>query len=222
MTSSCPLWNFIQGPLSSEKDRVRGWGCLNNVIFLSWAHLTPVAHRPVRWTQDVSVTGNEGPGLQQVQAVSRWESLFIRSHGLDAQHGSLLHSIWATCGGTRFPFPCPPSVRRYGDKIGGHPKHICIQSSYCKDNTAALITELEVSRRCFSPPGRILQTRSSESFNIARAQQSTWPKQLPNKWDFELVNVCISTIHIYSLFNQENFLSICLLCNKFQPHFLIN
>lgn len=76
-------------------------------------YLTPVAYCPVWWTQNISVAGNQCFGLQQVLAVCSRESLFIRAHGLDAQHRSLFFSVGPTCRWTRFPLPCPPPAGRH-------------------------------------------------------------------------------------------------------------
>lgn len=105
--------NFMPNQCEEMSKRLMKQG-LHHHPFNLGAYLTPVAHCPVWWTQNVSVTGNQGLGLQQMLAVCRWESLFIRAHGLDAQHWSLFLSIGSACCWAGFPLPCPPPAGRHG------------------------------------------------------------------------------------------------------------
>ena len=111
----------------------RCWWSIKNASFPfnPRAHLTPVAYCPVRRTQDVSVAGNEGLGLQQMLAVFSRQSLLIGAHGLDAQHRSCLLSMGSASRRTRFPLPGPPPedthgpVREDDQKLPIH-THMCV------------------------------------------------------------------------------------------------
>lgn len=149
------------------------WWGINKASFPfnPWAHLTPVAYCPVRWTQDVSVAGKETLGLQQVLTVFSRESLLIRAHGLDAQHGSLLLSVGPTSRRTCFPLPCPPPA-----DIHGHVREdtqIHIQFNHWKEKPGAevQIPEPRGPWRCSSPLGGALFVQSQ-----LRALHSTWRK----------------------------------------------